>query len=268
MFCPKCGKEVGDDDQFCSNCNAPIPGRVIETIGGRTSPAENQNHTNLDDELARIRAEQSAARTNHERPKQGQEKLVCVDDERRKRKQEELRNADGWKRRQEDIRKLRVFTKVWKERAAIDFRENAYITEGREILSGVNSVHDYISVCRNTHDIIIKIGLPVVTGWAVYSVMARMGYVKAFAGFGIYIVYYLSKGTYLRARGAIKHYLELRKFDTENKEILNFVPKDLWNEKNIDYMITNLEQGKVKSISEAIYREREIREIHKSIYGF
>ena len=70
MFCPKCGKEVSDDDQFCPNCNAPIPGRVIEAIGGRTSPAENQNHTNLDDELARIRAEQSAARTNHERPNQ------------------------------------------------------------------------------------------------------------------------------------------------------------------------------------------------------
>ena len=266
MFCPKCGKEVGDDDQFCPNCNAPIPGRVIETIGGRTSPAE--NHTNLDDELAKIRAEQSAAHANHEKPKQGQEKLWCVDDERRERKQEELRNADGWKRRQEDIRKLRVFTKVWKERSAIAFRENTYITEGREILSGVHSVHDYISVCRDTHDIIIKIGLPIVTGWAFYSVITRMGYVKAFAGFGIYIVYYLSKGTYLRVRGAIKRYFELRKFDEENKDILNFIPKDLWNEKNIDYMIKNLEQGKVKSISEAIYKERDIKERHKSIYGF
>lgn len=268
MFCPKCGKEVGDDDQFCPNCNAPIPGRVIETIGGRTSSAESQSHTSLDDELARIRAEQSAAHANHERPKQGQDTLWCADDERRKRKQEELRNADGSTRRQADLRELYVFKQVWKKRAEIAFRENNYIKEGREILSGVDSVHDYISVCRDTHDIIIKFGLPVVMIWTLYAVITRMGYAKAFAGLGIYIVYYLSKGTYLRVRGAIKHYLEVRKFDKENKDILNFVPKDLWNEKNINYMITNLEQGKVKSIAEAIYREREIREIHKSIYGF
>ena len=104
--------------------------------------------------------------------------------------------------------------------------------------------------------------------WAFYAVITRMGYAKAFAGLGIYIVYYLSKGTYLRVRGTIKRYLEVRKFDKENKDILNFVPKDLWNENNIDYMITNLEQGKVKSIAEAIYRERAIREIHKAMYGF
>ena len=266
MFCPKCGKEVSDDDQFCPNCNAPLPGRVIETIGGRTSPAE--NHTNLDDELARIRAEQSAAHANHERPKQGQEELWSAKDERLKRKQEELRNADSSKRRQADLRELRVFKMVWKKRAEIAFRENAYITEGREILSGIDSVHDYISVCRDTHDIIIKFGLPVVMVWAFYAVITRMGYAKAFAGFGIYIVYYLSKGTYLRARGTIKRYLEVRKFDKENKDILNFVPKDLWNGNNIDYMITNLEQGKVKSITEAIYREREVRERHKAMYGF
>ena len=267
MMCPKCGKEVGDNDQFCPNCNAPIPGRVIETVGGRTSSAESQSHTSLDDELARIRAEQSAAHANHERPKQGQDTLWSFEDEKRKRKQEELRNADSSKRRQADLRELYVFKQVWKKRSEIAFRENGYITEGREILSGIDSVHDYISVCRDTHDIIIKFGLPVVMVWAVYAVITRMGYAKAFAGLGIYIIYYLSKGTYLRVRGTIKRYLEVRKFDKENKDILNFVPKDLWNGNNIDYMITNLEQGKVRSIAEAIYREREIREIHKAMYG-
>ena len=53
-YCPNCGEEISEDDEYCSKCRQPLRGRPVRPIRRRTEKDEKDEKREEEDEKAAI----------------------------------------------------------------------------------------------------------------------------------------------------------------------------------------------------------------------